>query len=152
MANDALTSHLSPDYFLYGKGIAAGPDFFKNVLFLGFQMGFGAGLIAGAFYLVANNSKPGRPALPYRQLVNFIVCPLAAALLLAVAMGISSAGLAKSEGDTQLADAITGPRAIWFWRVWYIHLGLYVGLALGTLGGIYCIRHARKLAVVELAR
>ena len=149
LANDALTSWLSPAYFLYGKGIHPGPHFQSNVLALGFQAGFGAALVAGAGFLFANNPKPGLPQLPYRKLAVYILLPITLAVVLAVVLGVSSAWFVHSSPDSELAKLTGPPAAVWFWRVWCIHLGLYVGLLFGTISACIAIRRARRQAAVK---
>jgi hypothetical protein len=144
LVNDALTSWLSPAYFIYAKGIAAGPHFRQQALTLGFQAGFGAAFIAAACYLFANNPKPGLPSLPYRQLSAFILRPLLAALILALVLGITSRWFIPPTVDSPLASVIGPAAAVWFWRVWCIHFGLYLGLLLGTISACFAIRRARR--------
>jgi len=149
LANDTLTSSLSPEYFIYGKGIAQGPQFRTNVLALGFQAGFGAALVAAACFLFANNPKAGLPQLAYRQLTLFIFQPMAAAAFLAIVLGVSSAWFIHPSPNSSVAE-ISGPAAaVWFLRVWCIHLGLYLGLLLGTTFACIAIRRARRLAAVK---
>jgi hypothetical protein len=144
LANDTLTSRLSPEYFIYGKGIVPGPYFHHQVLILGFQAGFGAAFVAAACFLFANNPKPNLPSLPYRKLSVFILQPILAALVLAVILGVTSRWFIRPTFDPRLAQFAGPAAAVWFWRVWCIHLGLYLGLLFGTISAVLTIRRARR--------
>lgn len=45
VVNDLITSSISLDYFVLGKGLAGGEGFRDRVMSLGAQAGFGAGII-----------------------------------------------------------------------------------------------------------
>lgn len=148
LANDTLTSWLSPEYFIYGKGIAQGPRFHANVLALGFQAGFGAAFLAAACFLFANNPKPGLPQLAYRQLIFFIFRPTIAAVFLAIVLGISSAWFIHPSPNSSVAKISSPDATVWFLRVWCIHLGLYLGLLFGTISACFAIRRTRRKVAV----
>src|SRR5580658_10402493 len=51
LANDLITSSISPDYFILGKGLEDGPNFRAQAGLFGLQVGFSAGVIGGAVSL-----------------------------------------------------------------------------------------------------
>ena len=56
---DLITSSISPDYFIYGKGLS--PDGIRwHAMVLGLKAGFSAGAIAGAVCLFAGARKRAR--------------------------------------------------------------------------------------------
>jgi len=144
VANDTVTSRLSPEYFIYGKGIAPGPNFSKGVLELAFQAGLVAAFVGGAAYLFANNPKAGRPSLSYRQLYSLVKWPILGAILLATILGVGSKWFVGPQIDSEMTKVFGETKTIWFWRVWYIHLGLYSGLLIGVGWGILAIRRIRS--------
>jgi hypothetical protein len=144
MANDTVTSHLSPEYFIYGKGIAPGPNFFKGVLELAFQAGLVAAFVGGAAYLFANNPKVCQPSLSYPQLYAWVKWPILCALLFATVLGVGSQWFVGPQIDSEMTKVFGEAKTIWFWRVWYIHIGLYSGLTIGVGWGIFGIRRDRQ--------
>jgi hypothetical protein len=144
VANDLVTSHLSPEYFIYGKGIIPGPGFRKGVLELATQAGLVAAFVGGAAYLFANNRRPGLPSLTYSRLGAYILWPLLSPVFFAVTLGLVSRWLVNARTDAEMTKFFGESKAIWFWRVWYIHLGLYAGLTLGVILGVINIRRARR--------
>jgi hypothetical protein len=145
IANDVLvTSRLSPYYFTIGKGLADGPGFAGRVALLGFQAGFGAGIIAGGCLLLANQPRAGRPALGYGPLWKFAARPFLIAVPMAVVFGLGARCLVGPAIDPQLGQLIGPEAAAWFWRVWYIHLALYLSLVIGVVWSVAGIRRARR--------
>ena len=76
LAVDSVTSRLSPEYFVLGKGIAPGPTFNAEVLELGAKAGLSAGVVASAILVFFNP----RPALAF-TLVRLVWMPFALAVL-----------------------------------------------------------------------
>jgi hypothetical protein len=140
---DQLTSTISPEYFIFGKGIPHDDAFRVHVASLGFQAGFVMGMLVGGIYLLANNPRPGRTSLSYGRLFRFGVAPIIAA---AVAAPISA--LAIDNWDPlnlarELRDVLSPAEIDQFRLVWGIHVGLYVGGVIGTAVGVVKIRRSR---------
>jgi hypothetical protein len=114
MICDSITSRLSPDYFYYGKGLTAGPDFHKQVLELGAQAGFVAAFFAGACYLFANNPKVGLPQLGYLELMRNIWKPLCTAAGLALGLGIGARLLITPTYQTEWIQFMNPTAHAWF--------------------------------------
>lgn len=136
MGVDAITSHISPEYFLIGKGIAGGEGFFRRVAELGAQAGFAGGMIGGGILLLVNRRPEGA-----MRLFRVIRLPL---LLAAFAGAVAGGVLAIFPFYTlPLAeDALDEPRAQRMTVVWFAHLGIYIG---GMIGLIIAARQVRRL-------
>ncbi|MEM6954246.1 MAG: hypothetical protein AAF645_01120 [Myxococcota bacterium] len=141
LLHDALTFSLSYDYFALGKGLIA-PSFWPDVAFLAAQAGWTAGLVIGLVLLVVNNPSPVRAQLTYRTLVRTLAGPLVGALTCAVLGALSASlwtdSLLMSLGVERFESA--EPEA--FVHVWCIHIGSYVGAALGLT--VSCISVWRR--------
>lgn len=135
VAHDQVTATISPDYFLYGKGLAQDARPFRwAVTLLAVRASLGAGLLGGTALLVANNpGRDGRPQqLPYRTLVGLSLVPLALAGLCAAVFGIINAR-AQVGTTTALAIGVAPYRTCRFVTVWAIHVGSYAGALLGII-------------------
>ena len=154
VAIDLITSTISPEYFLYGKGLAdvASSDspqawaFFWQVVWLAIRAGLTPGLIVGVLLLIANNPRKRRPQLPYSTLYRFVPPLLACSALAAVAGGaIGNAGMLTWAFDG-FADAETAEilRRQSFMTAWGAHMGAYVGGALGVLTSVAMVLVFRK--------
>lgn len=140
---DQVTSRLSPEYFVIGKELPAGPGFARAVVVLSLQAGLVAGLVLGGVLLVANQ----RPALPAGRLLGRALWPMGGALLCAplgmlVATVLDPLGMRADLGKfltpVALEDMV---------RVWGIHAGLYAGALLGTIVAVFEVR--RRSATAE---
>lgn len=109
LANDLLTSRISPEYFILGKGVPEGAGFLEGVIRVGFEAGFSGGAIAGCVLLYAN-----RTGLPPVRHVGWII-------LLSAAGGLAAWAVGRM--------ASLSP----FHTVWGMHVGIYVGLVAGIL-------------------
>lgn len=144
---DQVTSRLSVEYFVLGKGIDPGTRYERDVLVLSLQAGFTGGLAVGGVLLVCN-----RNALPLRRLLRSCVWPLAGAIALAPVGGL----LARAFDPLGLADAIReqepdpGRRA-WFATVWGIHCGIYAGGLVGVIAAGWRLRRSTAREVGQLA-
>jgi hypothetical protein len=146
VAIDQITATISPEYFVVGKGIAHDDYFRLNIALFGFQGGLVAGMAIGGMFLIANNPRPDRPSLPTPRLFWLASWPIWIALA-AVPFGCFAAlrwdpiGLAK-----ELSDVISLAAMAQFLAVWGIHLGLYVGGAVGAVFGVVRVRRLRTKA------
>ncbi len=146
LAIDQITATISPEYFAVGKGIARDEYFRLQVAAFGFQAGLVAGMVIGGVFLIANNPRPDRPCVPMRRLFRFATWPICAALATApfgcfVATRWDPLCLAND-----LSDVVSPAAMAHFLAVWGIHLGLYVGAAVGTIYGVVRIRRLRASA------
>lgn len=142
---DQVTSRLSPDYFVIGKGLDAGPGFARAVVELSLQAGLVAGLVLGGVLLLANQPRPDRPALPLPRLLLRAGWPLAGALLAAplgalVLPPLDPLGLRDELGPLLAERALSA-----LLRVWGIHAALYAGGVLGTIAGVVEVRRRRAV-------
>ena len=157
VANDQITCRLSWEYFYYGKelspvlGDRIPPDYGKlswEATKVGLKATWTVGLLVGVFILLANNPRPGRPSLSYASLLKRMPVIVASALLCALLLGwIGSVGGLKilSEDFRQMVlhDEF---RPYTFMMVYGIHLGGYIGGALGTVAAIVSILRERSQA------
>ncbi|HET6250358.1 MAG TPA: hypothetical protein VFE47_21910 [Tepidisphaeraceae bacterium] len=153
--NDQITSRISWEYFFYGKGLAStlGPAtppnqavLCREAMKIGLKATWSAGLIIGAAILIANNPSRSRPQLPYRRLFKHVAMVLAFCLACAMALGVAGhrgwlVGLSSNFADMHPTSEFR-PQA--FMTVFGIHLGGYVGGAIGTAVACVSIRRARK--------
>jgi len=152
MLNDQITVTVSWEYFYYGKllggtmGPGAAPamgalrwEAFK----LGAKAAWTVGLILGVVILIANNPRPGRPGVPYRTLYRLILWPLAGAAGCAVVAGVAGyAGAFAAIFTPIVVNDLWRPSR--FMCAWGIHMGGYLGAAVGGAGAIWRVRCLRK--------
>lgn len=143
--NDLITSSISPDYFILGKGLAGGEGFRLRAVLFGVQEGLSAGVIAGAICVYVARGGSKRPPVEFNFLFRLlgrpICCAAAGALLVPVLAGhYDPAGLALKMSETEQAQTIVPA----FLRVWWIHTGLYAGLLAGVLWMVAAIMVKRR--------
>jgi len=153
--NDLITSRISWEYFYYFKdlmktlGATTPPDptaLTWGAAKIGVAASWSAGLIVAVAMLLANNPRPGLPQLPYLKmfplLANILLCCLACALVLGEAgyMG----WLAKTSSDFRELVLHDEFRPYRFMAVYGIHLGAYVGGAIGMGWAVWTIRRSRR--------
>ncbi len=143
IAVDQLTATISPEYFVFGKGLAADHSFRLSVAALGFQAGLAAGIVIGGGYLIANNPKPGRWQLPHRRLFRFAVPPIVWAAIMAAVVSPLVTIWDPLDIRGTMADVLAPAQQTHFLIVWGIHLGLYLGGAIGAVQGVVAIRRRR---------
>jgi hypothetical protein len=140
---DQLTSTISPEYFVLGKGIPNDAAFRAHIATLGFQAGLVMGILIGGVYLLANNPRPDRIGLSYFRLFRYAVAPLMAAIMIspisALVVGLSD----PLNLDHELRDMLPPTQINHFRLVWGIHLGLYAGGIIGAAIGVVQIRRSR---------
>ena len=147
VSTDAVTSQISPEYFIVGKGVPDGDGFTARVLLLGAHAGFFAGAVAAMCCLIANNPRRGLPAVSYPMLARIACIPLALALsggwVAGVTLFLGAAGSLVSRIDVPVAPE----RAEEFIVAWGTHGGLYAGLLAGVVIAVLRVRRARRLLV-----
>lgn len=132
LANDLVTSSISPDYFVLAKGLPV-DSLPQSAGLLGFQAGFSAGAIAAAFCVYIATRSSRRPAFSLGRLAFLAWRPFALAVALAVLLPLLFSRFDPLDFEAMLAPILTPPQIGRFIRVWWIHGGLYLGLLTGVL-------------------
>lgn len=146
VANDLITSSISPDYFLLGKGVPGGAGFQSRVIELGAHAGFFAAVVAVGIYLLANARRDGRRPLPLGGLARQVAKPLFCALAGGVVLGgVAAAWPLESALQSEVLRSLEPAARERFVTVWGVHIGLYVGLLLGAIWGVVSIQSKRSL-------
>jgi hypothetical protein len=141
--NDLLTSSISPEYFIFGKGLATGEGLMARAGILGMKAGFAAGAVAGAICLYASTRKCSYPPLAYRNLLRLVWRPvvLAATAAFIAVLFRQHDPLAFS---AELEGILPPEQVRRFLVVWWIHAGLYSGLLVAVFWIIVDIIRLRK--------
>ncbi len=135
VVHDHVTATISPEYFLYGKGLAQDPRPFRwAVTLLAVRASLAAGLLCGTVLLVANNTRRSGhpPPLDYRALAKLSLIPLAAAGLGAAVLGVINARMQLGTAEA-LALGVVHYRVWRFVIVWAVHVGSYAGALVGSV-------------------
>ncbi|MDC3960592.1 hypothetical protein [Polyangium jinanense] len=93
---------------------------------------------------IANEPSQRLPQrLPIRRLLGFVAVPMVTAALAALLLGLSPSSFDPWDQHA-VAEMPAGPaRAAAFVRVWRIHIGSYLGGALGLLLAVALVRRRR---------
>jgi hypothetical protein len=156
--NDQLTSRISWEYFYYGKGLdeILGPQLPPDPAALslqaakiGAQATWTAGLLLGVILLLANNPRRTTPRLPYSSLVRALLLILAITVSCGAILGLAGYNNLflpfSEEFRAMVQHDEFRPRR--FMAVYGIHLGGYIGGAVGVIAAVIQITRARsKLA------
>ena len=138
LLTDTITSSISPDYFILGKGLSTAADFQLEVWALGAKAGFSGWVLAGGILLVVNRGRAAIGRLFRLMALSFVYSALGATLF----------GLLQHElRFIQFAEwnLVLGPlSAQGFTLVWCIHLGVYVGAGAGLLLACFRVRRHEK--------
>lgn len=145
LAVDQATSRLSPDYFVYGKGLDPGPGFARDVLLLSLQAGLAGGLCAGGVLLLVNQPAPARgPVLPVGGLLRAAAWIVALALLAAPLGAAAARAWDPLDLRHELRGVLDDPdRQTAFVTVWGLHAGVYAGALVGLVIAAVRVRRAR---------
>ena len=151
MANDLITSTLSPDYFVYFKGIEPGQEFRRNVLLLGSQAGLAAGAVGSGILLLCCKGKGSkdkqdgakRRRSPIPMLLPLVKWPFLSAIAGGFSLGMVAHLLQWPRALGDVNGLLNGTQVQWLHTVWLTHIGLYLGAVLGLIGIITVVR--RKL-------
>jgi hypothetical protein len=152
-ATDLITSSLSSEYFVLGKGLAAGEGLAWRATLFGFQEGLSAGVIAGAICVYVSRRKSKSPPLGFVELSGLIcrpvVCAAAGAVLLPlVARDSDPAGVLRQFYTTALAlgldEGVAAAQTRRCLQVWWIHTGLYAGLVAGLVWVVVAVARRRR--------
>jgi len=141
-AVNAVTSAVSPDYFVIAKGIRAGEGFRLRAVALGAQAGTGYGALLGGVLMFSAGRDFSRDPPAVRRIVRACLT-IPAWGLVAGAAALIAASIAPislpwfRELDWIPDDAVRRMSAAWL-----CHLGLYAG---ALSGAILTIRDLRRL-------
>jgi hypothetical protein len=130
-ANDCVTSTISPDYFILGKGLEDGAGLRWRAGVYGFKAGLSAGAIGGAICLFVRGRKSRFSMEQMRGLLRSLWMPVAGAILLGVMLPIIAGGFDPLSLSGRLGSLLNTDQIGRFRRVWWIHVGLYAGLIIG---------------------
>lgn len=159
--NDQITVGISWEYFYWGKGLNevlgsnTPPENMAlrwEAVKVGLKATWSVGLIFGVIVLFANNPRKNLPRVPYRTLYRLLPIPVAAAVIMGITLGLAGyfGWLTNwSQGFRELVvyDAFR-PRT--FMAVYGVHLGGYIGSALGAAGVVaFILRRRKKLAQLD---
>lgn len=127
MLHDLATLQISSLYFILGKWLPDDEFLVAHVLRLGAQAGCVAGVISGGILLMASHAQ-----WPFRELYKPVLSVMLAAIACELCLALLSPWLPLSypllaDIDTPMAEQQS------FYRVWAMHIGLYVGAGLMLL-------------------
>lgn len=153
--NDQITSRISWEYYAYGKGLAPvlgdhiPPDSLRlswEAAKVGMQATWAVGLLVGVICLLANNPRRDRPRLSYPQLLARVPWMIMITAAIAALLGWVGCrgGLAGFSEDFREMMRLDQFRPARFMAVYGIHLGGYIGGAVGTLVMVASIFRARR--------
>jgi len=135
-ANDCITSSISPDYFIMGKGLEPGNDLRLRAGVYGLKAGLSAGIVGGAVCLFARARNARFSAEQMRGSVQALWMPVVAAVFLGATLPIIAGGFDPFALSARLDSLLNADQIIRFRKVWWIHTGLYAGLVMGLAGMI----------------
>jgi hypothetical protein len=144
---DSVTVRLSPDYFALGKGLGYCPDLPGAAVLLGVKAGSAAGAVLGCGYLFAA-SAGGVPRLRADGILRTSAFPVLLATLCGALLGLAFRLLAW-EGFSLDVPGLSESQRVDFTTVWGVHIGLYVGGAVGTMVGMRKILARRGVRLRE---
>lgn len=133
LVNDLITSSISPEYFVFGKGLAAGAGLTIRAGILGMKAGFSAGAVAGAVCLYASTRNRSRPPLAYRKLLGLLWRPVVLAVTSGATLAILFHGYDPLGFSPELNRVLDSREVARFFTAWWVHCGVYVGLLLGVV-------------------
>lgn len=138
--NDTVTSSISREFFILGKGLDDNPQLTVQSALYGMRAGFAAGIIGGAICLFATRR---RAAAGFGTLFRLLWIPVAAAILGGLIFQFAFSGFDPVHLRSQLAGLTDNDGAARFLRVWWTHVGLYGGLMIGLAVMIVRARRAQ---------
>ena len=131
VVHDQITVTISPEYFLYGKGVTAA-SLRWGAAWVAVRASMASGLLAGTALLVANSPMAARAPnrLTYAELARITLIPLATAVAGATIAGAVNAHTRIGEAAA-LSLGVPVERVPSFVTVWAAHFGSYAGALLG---------------------
>jgi hypothetical protein len=131
LVNDLITSSISPEYFIFGKGLEDGPNLRIQAGLFGLQVGFSAGVIAGAISLYITRRKSAYPPVKCSRLLRMLWMPVAGAVLCGVIIPLLFSKFDPADFSDQLKGLLDAGKLNRFRQVWWTHMGLYAGMIIG---------------------
>ena len=107
LVNDLITSSISPEYFILGKGLEEGPGLRVQAGLFGLQVGCSAGVIGGAISLYASRRKSAFPPIKYSRLCQMLWMPVIGAILCGIALPLVFSKFDPAHFSAQLKDCLT---------------------------------------------
>ncbi|HZM02739.1 MAG TPA: hypothetical protein VFC44_06920 [Candidatus Saccharimonadales bacterium] len=141
---DPVTSSISPDYFVFGKGLEAGPNLPKQAALLGMRVGFSGGIMGGAIALFACRGKRAQPPARFTRLLECLWMPISGAVLGAAVARLVFSKLDPVRFAAQLDRLLAPAQVARFRQVWWIHVGLYAGLIAGLAAMIFIVNKKKS--------
>lgn len=142
--NDAITSSVSPDYFVAGKGLADGDHLRLAAIQYGAQVGCSGGVIAGAILVYFGRRESRTPPVAISWLCQQVWIPAVGAVAGAFIIPAIAAHLDPFQLAKGLNGVIAPGRVPGFIRVWWAHTGLYAGLLAGELILLRLVNRERR--------
>ena len=143
--NDLVTSSISPEYFILGKGLEDGPELRIQAGLFGLRVGFSAGVIGGAVCLYASRRKSAFPPPPFSRLFRMLWMPVAGAILCGIALPLGFSKFDPAQFSGQLDTLMSAGEINRFRQVWWTHVGLYAGMVVGLTAMILRAAKERKI-------
>jgi hypothetical protein len=140
--NDCVTSSISPDYFILGKGLEPGSDLRWRAGAYGFEAGLSAGIIGGAVCLFTRPKKAAMTRQAFAGLVKKLWMPVLGAVVVGSLAPLVARGFDPLNFAAQLSILLKPEQIELFRRVWWIHTGLYAGMMIGLTAMIFASRRA----------
>ncbi len=131
MLNDAFTVTLSPEYFVFGKGVAKDKWIFVQGIGIGGQAGFSGGVIFGAILLFARTHWFASVKL--QRIASQIWIPFACGVFMSILLPFFFGNIDILKIRDRLPQVITQEQADRFLFVWWEHAGVYTGIFMGTI-------------------
>ncbi len=147
--NDLITSSISPEYFILGKGLEESPDLRIQAGLFGLQVGFSAGVIGGAVCLYASRRKSAYPPAKFSRLLQMLWMPVAGAILCGIVSPLAFSKFDPARFSLQLDTLLSAEGINRFRQVWWTHIGLYAGLVIGLAAMILRAIKERKNMAAE---
>lgn len=144
--NDLITSSISPDYFVMGKGLLEGETLRREAGLYGCRTGVSAGIIGGAIclFVTVRQGKEAGTIVP--RLLNLLWLPVLAAVGGGILFPLCFSRFDPAHLSASLSALLDAGRTQKFLEVWWIHCGLYAGLLYGLVMMIAKTRRAVALA------
>jgi len=143
LVNDLITSAISPEYFILGKGLPA-RALRQSAGELGLQAGSSAGVIAAAVMVYAATRGTRRPPFPIRSLCLLTWRPFVLAVGFGVAFPLLLSGSDPLAITSSIEDLLEPSKVARFLMVWWVHLGLYLGLLAGVVWTVLDVAGKRR--------
>ena len=153
--NDVITSSISWEYFYYGKGLSEqlGPTVPPDpsrlqaaAALVGVKASWSAGLIIAVALLLANNPSKRLPRLRNRSLLIYLPIALTCVIVGGVLGGLTGYAGLPTHWNTDFAEMLQRdemrPRR--FMATYGVHLGEYLGGAVGMILALGLIRRRRR--------